>query len=109
MVSHDYPDEDIANKETEALRIPETPPSYIARHRLIEKIGASGMGEIHLAEDERLNRKVALKLLPAQFTQDDDRVRRFEQEAISASALNHPNIITITLSQFQTKISRRGL
>jgi serine/threonine-protein kinase len=48
-----------------------------------------------LAEDSRLRRKVALKLLPARFTQDAERVRRFEQEAQAASALNHPNIITI--------------
>src|ERR1051325_10174490 len=47
------------------------------------------------AEDTKLDRKVALKLLPAQFTQDEDRVRRFIQEAKAASALNHPNIITI--------------
>ena len=53
------------------------------------------MGEVYLAEDTRLDRKVALKLLPAQFTQDPDRVHRFIQEAKAASALNHPNIITI--------------
>ena len=53
------------------------------------------MGEVWLAEDTRLDRKVALKLLPAEFTQDADRVRRFMQEAKAASALNHPNIITV--------------
>ncbi len=53
------------------------------------------MGEVYLAKDNRLDRQVALKLLPAEFTQDEDRVRRFVQEAKAASALNHPNIITI--------------
>jgi serine/threonine protein kinase len=53
------------------------------------------MGEVYLAEDSLLNRKIAIKILPAQFTTDAARLRRFEQEAKAASALNHPNIITI--------------
>ena len=53
----------------------------LSHYRIAKKIGAGGMGEVYLAEDTRLGRKVALKLLPAEFTKDEDRVRRFEQEA----------------------------
>jgi serine/threonine protein kinase/Flp pilus assembly protein TadD len=67
----------------------------ISYYRVVSRIGAGGMGEVYLAEDTRLGRKVALKVLPPQFTKEADRIRRFEQEARSASALNHPNIITI--------------
>ena len=64
-------------------------------YSIVAPIGLGGMGEVYLAEDTRLGRKVALKLLPAYFTKNADRVRRFQQEARSASALNHPNIITV--------------
>jgi Tol biopolymer transport system component/predicted Ser/Thr protein kinase len=64
-------------------------------YQVLSALGAGGMGEVYLARDERLGRKLALKLLPQRFTRDSDRVRRFEQEARAASALNHPNIITI--------------
>jgi serine/threonine-protein kinase len=67
----------------------------LAHYRIVKQLGAGGMGEVYLAEDTRLDRKVAIKLLPAEFTQDVDRVWRFIQEAKAASALNHPNIITI--------------
>ncbi|HZH35289.1 MAG TPA: FlgO family outer membrane protein, partial [Pyrinomonadaceae bacterium] len=69
--------------------------SNISHYRILQKIGAGGMGEVFLAEDTRLRRKIALKVLPENISGDKERLRRFEQEAFAVSALNHPNILTI--------------
>jgi len=67
----------------------------IGRYLVRTLLGAGGMGEVYLAEDLQLRRKVALKLLPEDFSADKDRLHRFRQEALAASSLNHPNILTI--------------
>src|SRR5437867_4886211 len=71
------------------------PGVTLSHYHIVAKIGAGGMGEVYLAQDTKLDRKVALKILPADLAANHDRMRRFVQEAKAASALNHPNIITI--------------
>lgn len=80
----------LAGEQTESLN-----GRRIGHHEIIRLLGAGGMGEVYLAHDTRLGRKVALKLLPPLFTNDPERLRRFQREARAASALNHPNILTI--------------
>lgn len=67
----------------------------LGTYKIEKSLGAGGMGEVYLARDEKLRRQVALKILPAEYTFDDERIRRFQQEARAISALNHPNIVTI--------------
>ena len=67
----------------------------INHYKVISPLGAGGMGEVYRALDTRLGREVAIKLLPAAFSTDQDRLRRFEQEARAAGMLNHPNVLTI--------------
>ena len=71
------------------------PGTRLGPYEIIALVGAGGMGEVWLATELRLGRKVALKLLPADLTLDSARIARFEQEARAASALNHPNVCTI--------------
>src|SRR5438094_1017207 len=67
----------------------------LGRYEIRSQIGEGGMGEVYRARDEKLNREVAIKVLPAMFSQDAERLRRFEQEAQATSALNHPNILAV--------------
>lgn len=69
--------------------------TMLGPYELLSPLGAGGMGEVYRANDTRLNRDVAIKVLPASFANDADRLLRFEQEARATSALNHPNILTV--------------
>jgi serine/threonine protein kinase len=71
------------------------PGSRIGPFEIVAPLGSGGMGEVYHAIDTRLERGVAIKILPAEFSTHTERLLRFEQEAKSASALNHPNIVTI--------------
>src|SRR5215213_1549541 len=70
-------------------------PEKVSHYRILEKLGAGGMGVVYLAEDMKLGRKVAIKILSQEYTTNKDRLHRFEQEASAASNLNHPNILPI--------------
>src|SRR5437773_9359263 len=69
--------------------------TQLGPYEIIAPLGAGGMGEVYRAKDARLDREVAIKVLPTDFAKDADRLRRFEQEARATSALNHPNILTV--------------
>src|SRR5262249_60851123 len=71
------------------------PGTRLGPYEILSPLGAGGMGEVYRARDPRLRREVAIKVLPPEFARDADRLSRFEQEAFAASALNHPNIVTV--------------
>src|ERR671922_1566817 len=75
--------------------MPITAGVRLGPYEILSLLGAGGMGEVYRARDSRLGREVAIKVLPAAFSADADRLRRFEQEARAAGMLNHPNILTI--------------
>src|SRR5678815_4832838 len=72
-----------------------TTNTTLSHYRIVSKIGAGGMGEEYLAQDTKLDRKVAIKFLHEEFSKDTDKLNRFIQEAKAASALNHPSILTV--------------
>ena len=102
IAAHERPDGliDSLTDEADAELIATAQPALVVgqivgHYEIIAPLGKGGMGEVYLASDTKLERKVALKLLPLEFTGNKDRLRRFVQEAKAASSLNHPNIITI--------------
>ena len=91
-----------ASMPEDFLEPPRPPPAQrvpvgetIAHYRVLKRLGAGGMGEVYLAEDERLKRRVALKILPPELAGSPERLERFQREAEAVAALNHPNIVTI--------------
>src|SRR5215467_8140220 len=77
----------------------------LGQYEIRSPLGAGGMGEVYRAHDRRLNREVAIKVLPESLISDPDRARRFEQEARAAAALNHPNILAVYQLATQGDIS----
>ena len=71
-----------------------TPGTRVGPYVILGELGAGGMGEVYLARDPRLERDVALKMLPAEFVTNADRMARFRREALALAAINHPNIAT---------------
>ena len=75
--------------------MPVTPGTKLAHYEILEPIGKGGMGEVYRAKDGKLGRDVAIKVLPDEFAQDEERLRRFQREAKVLASLNHPNIASI--------------
>jgi hypothetical protein len=75
--------------------LPIQPGQTLLHYRIVDKLGEGGMGAVHRAEDTRLGREIAIKVMPAELAGDAERRRRFEQEARAVAALKHPNIVTV--------------
>src|SRR5207247_5979795 len=82
---------DVLHRATSRFR----PGDTLGVYKVLALVGSGGMGEVYRAQDTRLKREVAIKVLPQAFAADRERLRRFEQEARAAAALNHPNIVSV--------------
>jgi len=91
----DTPAIDLAATDSAGAQVNALVGASLGRYRILELLGRGGMGEVYKAKDTTLGREVAIKVLHSDLSIDQDRLRRFVQEARAASALNHPNIITI--------------
>ena len=90
---HSFPS--LLAKRYTISQMPLSPQQVIDHYEILAPLGSGGMGEVYRARDTRLNREVAIKVLPGLFSTDAERLRRFEQEARAAAALNHPNILVV--------------
>src|SRR5882672_9939833 len=98
LIAHDIPESFVGGPEEATRVFANVRPGLneaIGPYRIVRELGAGGMGQVYLCHDKRLNRPVAVKLLSHYHAAEEERIKRFRQEAFAASALNHPNILTI--------------